>query len=121
MWYVFLTSLSLLVCSFVFRVIEESHGLHAFHKTRAGLNARFVRMSRATSDFLHAGCEYTHRELFARVLHMGIYGTLFFTRKLERGLENSMVWLRSLRRTSRARRIVRQKRRNEERSVVSKE
>jgi len=114
MMYIFLTSFSLLACSFVLRVTEEVHSVRLMRGARKAIDVQFLRARNAVGDVFHTGCEYTHRELFARVLHMLIYGTLFLTRKMERGLENSMMWLRSLRRKSRARRIEREKRKLEE-------
>ena len=111
MLYVFIASLSLLACSFFFRVAEEAYGARLYRDARDNMNKRFVRVRDTITHVFHNGYEYTHRELCTRVLHSVMYGTLFFVRKVERVLEEGMVWLRSIRRRSIARRMEREKRR----------
>jgi|AACY02.17.fsa_nt_gi hypothetical protein len=112
MAYIFITAISLLAFSFLFRVTEEVYGARVARGMRNAINTRFVRVQSAVGDFFHNGYEYTHREFLTRVLHMLAYGTLCVVRKVERVLENAMVWLRSLRRKSRARRMERSRRRS---------
>jgi len=110
-FFVFSSLLCIILVSI--RICEIYMNSRVLGKVREKVNVSFKKSIERARETFFVFFEYTHKELFTKLLHMVIYGTLFFVRRFERGLESLMVWLRSLRRTSRAKRIAREKERKE--------